>query len=193
MVHQKAGSFKGTRVRVQRVRDARFFTGWTLNLDRRAVVVRIPSTDDLRDGDDVFVQVFGAGQDLSAPAVCRNVGDDWARFDFACDPRKTESTEEVRLSGAGVVGTLRNCWGTVDFEVLDVSPGGVGGVVPYELMKGDELEIALLTPTGPVEAQGTVRYCRPEPCQGGFRIGFSIRIDDRTMLGRWRRVFLHAA
>lgn len=193
MPSPRCGSFKGTRVRVQRVRDARFFSGWTLDLDRKAVVVRISALDDLRDGDDVFVHVYGSGQDLSAAAVCMKVGDDWARFDFASEPRKTDATEDVRLSGAGVVGTIRHCWGTVDFEVLDVSPRGLGGVVPFELMRGDELKIELHTPTGPVEAQGTVRYCRPDPALGGYRIGFSIRIEDRTMHGRWRRVFLHVA
>lgn len=186
-------AFSGTRVRFQRVHDARFFGGWTVWFDGSNIVVRVGLNPAFEVGEVFFFQIYGSEKCSLFPAECVGADRDHAKFKVMKRPRQVENSEDVRLYNTNVQCTIDGEFGRQRVEVVDISPKGVGIHMSKESAKGDVVTLHLETENGPVTAIGTVRNCRPCSSGYGFRVGFVLSISDRSMQGRWKNQFFDVA
>lgn len=183
----------GTRVRLQRVRDAKFFGGWTVSNDEAHFVVKLSSGHGIEVGERFFFQVYSSKKCLVFPGDCVKVGNDIVHFTIQGRPRILDSNEEVRLRASHIRCAIKTVDSDRLVEVLDISQEGIGISSPVQFANGEELNLVLEFSDGQVKAIGEVRNCRKQPDGFGFRVGMTITIADRSMQGRWRNQFFEAA
>lgn len=185
-------SHRGTRVRLQRVRDAKFFGGWTVDYDGRQILIDSVQASEMKEGDSFLVQMFGKENKTMYSAVCTSLGLTWACFDVQGTTRPFVVNEDVRLR-IHLFGKLTFNGFIYDVDVLDVGPNGVGIIAPLELHKGDWIDLALETPAGRVQMTGKVRYCLATESALCHRVGLQTEISDRVQRGWWKELFLDVA
>lgn len=185
--------YEGTRIRLQRITDAKFFVGWTLVFDKTNLVVQFQPNSQVEVGDLFYCQLQGPKKINLFHAQCTSTESSVVRMHLTTRPKIMECTQDVRIRPSKMTCLLQSAFGSSPVDVLDISPSGIAILAPFAFESSDETEIMLDTPTGPVEAIGTVIYCRSNPNELSFRIGFSLRIPDRAMQGRWKNLFFEVA
>ncbi|MBS1724585.1 MAG: PilZ domain-containing protein [Armatimonadetes bacterium] len=177
---------------MQRVRDARFFGGWTVDYNGRQIVVDTVHAQDLQEGDQFLIQMYGKEDKTMYSAVCTSLGRDWAKFDVQDSPRPFLVQEDVRLR-LQLFAKLTHEGFTYEVDVMDVGPNGVGVCGPLDLQKGDTVELAVDTPSGQVDMVGKVRYCIDSGSPFCHRIGLQTEISDRLQKSWWKDLFRDVA
>lgn len=182
--------FIGTRVRLQRLGDGKFFTGWLQDLTPSNCRVDCKESERLAGGDEFLVQVFGNGYTAIFKTVLNATGDNQVILDMHGNVRVLEANEQARIAVSDVKAMVRVGHESFETNVLDVSVGGVGIHSDRAIERGLQIEIAMDSPHGPVAAIGTVRYCRTDPeCPPLHRVGIQLETMSRVDGARWRRMF----
>jgi hypothetical protein len=178
------------RTRLQRLKDAKFFTGWVTDFDEQEVKVRLGTDEACEPGDYYLLEIFGPLSDAVLQARVRMAFDNQAYFTIHGTINYRPATENARLRITGITATLTYPDFEVEGRVLDISHNGVGMVVRKALVQKSKAKIRLQTPRGEINAEGEIRYCRAESNgSGNFRVG--IRLGDLARLekARWQRLF----
>lgn len=178
----------GTRVRIQRLYDAKYFGGWVISASPPVVAVRMGDPGDLGPGDECVLQIYG-----QAPVVfhaqCLTSQKGSASFEMTSQPIEVPVSEQVRVA---VHGLLALCFVSRKMhrvEVLDLGQGGVAMLFDREVMTGQDVMVELETDEGRVRLIGETRYCRPERGTLGYRVGLKITSMDAESREVWDRVF----
>lgn len=161
--------------------------------DRSYIVVQAHSCENIQAGDSFYCQLNGPRKISLFHAECLSNQGSLVRLHLTTRPKVVESLEDVRVRPRGLQCLMRAAFGNSPVDVLDISPSGMAISAPFVFDKGDKTEISLQTPTGEVEAIGTVVYSRPIEASGLYRIGFKLEIPNRAMQGRWKNVFFEVA
>ena len=209
----------GTRVRYQRLSDARFFSGWVQSFRGGLVVVRSRNDVALLKGDEFLFHIYG--QEAIAVFVGKFTGNDDLEvmrtadfqymassqtqiitvkeldfeFEVTSQVRQHASSGDFRLSVSSMTAQIRiDEENTFEVSVLDISDKGIGMLSQNNLNRGDLVTVDLFTPAGLVTAPAEVRYCRPEIGVTGFyRLGLRILELERAALQRWKQALEEAA
>lgn len=189
----KNKAYSGTRVRFQRVQDARFFGGWTVWFDGSHIVVKVGLEHRIEVGELFYFQAYGVDKCALFPAECSACDQGQVTFKVLKRAREVLNSEQVRLTNPSVTCTVCGEMGGQYLEVIDISPDGIGVAAPFNLAKGECIDVSLETPNGVVAAKATVQNCRATGSGYGYRIGLSLKIADRSMQGRWRNLFFEVA
>lgn len=184
--------FRHCRARYQRLRDAKFGSGWVVKFTEGELVIRLNSSDPSPLGSRCFVEVFGTTRDallfgtadsgtlgpFEGP-VARFVPD--ARIGFRA------SMGEARYVVEGVLGAASVEDEKVQVTVLDVSGTGLAVLSPRQFERGQHLALHVLTPFGETWLDAEVRYSRKDRSQENvYRTGLKILKMDRLDAARWR-------
>jgi hypothetical protein len=178
------------RTRLQRVRDAKFFTGWITEFDEHEVKVRLGTIDTFEPGDHYLIEVFGPEVDAILQARVRMAFDNQAYFTVHGAVNYRPATENARLKVTGITGHLLFPDFDVEGKVIDISQNGIGMLVRKALPQKSHMQVRLLTPRGEINAEGEIRYCRAETNGSGtYRVGIQLGSLGRLERARWQRLF----
>jgi hypothetical protein len=198
-------NFAHQRARLQRLSDARFFSGWLFSGNAERLEMVVQGASAIAHGDAFFCHLSGGDQDAYFTAAVEATGAATPSAELGGEARlcrlkvlgKIEyrgSVEEVRRLAQGVSIRLLTPSGRLETAVADVSPSGVGVLVAQELPKGAEVDLELDLPTGSFRCSGKVIYCRKlKGLTGFYRVGFSLGQLDRLNRNHWNRLFSQVA
>lgn len=178
------GEFVGGRVRLQRVRDARFFTGW---LESAAGdLVSVASTEPLpaEQGDEFSIHLYGRCHE--ALMAARFVGSH-------AEPRRMPghpfvargtlrkegriqllpSTEAARFIAEGACATISYADQILPTSVLDYSSHGISVVSERQLPVRFTVDVLLFFSGARIDCVASVCYSRPL-ADGTFRSGLRL-------------------
>lgn len=178
-----------TRVRLQRLSDAKFFSGWVKEFTRTDLVVRMGSLAPMAGGDVFMVQVHGPTFTALFKAVLRSAAEKDLCFTIPEPVRFLKASEQVRVSVVGVSALVTASNRAFESMVVDLSTTGAGLLATRELKKGEIVRVMFTTPVGEIECGAEVRYCKPDSIDdGSFRVGLQLEQMGRIERARWNRL-----
>jgi hypothetical protein len=178
------------RTRLQRIKDAKFFSGWVNDFDEQEVRVRLSATGECEPGDRFLVEIFGAETIAMFQATITMAFDNQAYLSVFGPVQYRRSTENARLCVTGMFGTITADNVEIEARVADISRAGVGLILRKSVTRKAVVHLKLATPAGEVTGEGEVRYCRPDPSgNGSFRAGILLSELGRLEKARWLRLF----
>jgi hypothetical protein len=188
-INVREAGYKDTRVRLQRIADARFFSGWIVEMSNKDASILLNDLETMEVGDIVVGEVSGRENRALFDAQVTKTLQDVTHFDFRRTPRYEPSRENPRTLVRNVSGMLSFQGEDVDVSVLDVSVGGIGFLTYAPLPVGSLVKFCLETPHGPVKVSGEVRYCRSDAHRFGlYRAGALITELGRLDRARWNKM-----
>jgi hypothetical protein len=189
MSNGKSG-FANVRVRLQRLKDARFFSGWVSDFDERDLRIRLSSSGQSEVGDRFLVEIFGAETVAICQASVTMAFDTQANLTVLGPVQYRHSTESSRLAVTSMFGTVTTQDDEIEARIADISRTGVGLILRKSLTRKTSVKLKLCTPAGEILADGEVRYSRPDTSgNGSFRAGIRLMEMGRLEKARWIRLF----
>jgi hypothetical protein len=183
-------AFSNMRTRLQRLKDAKFFSGWVASFDEQEARIRLSTGHVCETGDRFLVEIFGPETIATFEAAATMAFDEHAFLSVIQPIRYRRATEHARVCVTGMIGVI-NCDGNeYEARVADISRAGVGLIVRRPLPRKSGVMLKLVTPAGEISGEGEVRYCRPDPSgDGTFRAGVRLGELSRLEKARWLRLF----
>ena len=189
MFASSADTFTNTRARLQRLSDARFFSGWVAGALGNHLSVRLAPGSELVLKDRVFVSLASAEFGATFHAEVTGVMPSETSLMIEGTPKYGPATEDVRYCTASMAGCLASGSKRYPIEIGDISSKGLGGHVETEIARGTQVRFDIDGLYGQVGGTAEVRYCRADPVQPGrFRIGLLIIEVGRIDQARWGRM-----
>lgn len=173
--------FIGTRARLQRLSDMKFYSGWVQEISHIEAVLRLKaSTVPVLVGDEFSIEV--SGKENTAVLIAGAVGVQGAvvRLQVIRGPALLPAKESARLSLIGYPGKMRCEGADVSFTLADHSEKGLGILVCGDVPRDAEAQFEVVTPLGRVFGKGIVRYCRTDTdSPDRKRVGIELTEMDR--------------
>jgi hypothetical protein len=177
------------RTRLQRLSDAKFFSGWVTDLDDTELRVRLNVSGECEPGDQFLVEIFGNEVNASFKAGLSVSFDNQAYLTILSPIQHRAATESARLSVSDMFGNVTTDETEVDVRVVDISRQGMGIIVRIPLTKGSQIRYKVISPVGELHGQAQVRYCRLDPTGNGlYRVGLRILDLTRVEQAKWHRL-----
>lgn len=185
------GHIVGSRVRVQRVSDARLFSGWVDTAAGHLVHLALSQNDDLKVGDAIFCEAhtFSARVNFRANVERIQPMGETSRFVIRLCSGITVAAgaENPRFRVPSTLLKIEQENGPLEGRILDISVTGIGTNLDAGLDRGSKVRGQIATMYGTVEAEFEVRYCRPLSESDEFRAGLQITSMDRDSASTWVR------
>jgi hypothetical protein len=183
-------TFSNTRVRLQRLGDAKFFTGWMKELTNISAQVTCKGGSKIESGDKFFVECHGKDKLASFQAVVDfGRGQDLV-LSVTSQITYRAASESARVVVPGITGVANHNGLAFDFELIDVSENGMGVITSHPVSREERVTFYLVTPVGDIEGSGEVRYSKPDAdAFGRHRLGFAMEPLDRLAQARWRQLY----
>jgi hypothetical protein len=208
MARISPADFIGTRVRFQRLTDARLFNGWLD--DFRGNVLAVQTVEDLADdvGAKFSFEAFGLGvtaifearlaliaqrpavQDVTDGSLAVARLDGWSTLHFKVEGslRCVTSEESFRVRVQDMNATLVSRDGEEQVRLIDVGPMGFGAATSQPYEPGSLVGFVVHTGSGRVVGQAEIRYCRETTgADGPYRVGAQLARMPRLDGPRWER------
>lgn len=208
--HFGNAALSNTRARVQRLSDAKLFSGWARQVNRVVFSLQIVSPQQLRVGDKLHVSLFGDRVEARLPAKVVEVGPGDPDVAFSADRNHRgpilifeamcEIAGEITLAECAapprflVDGALVSVSGEdvtcEDCRVLDVSPLGFSFLGALHRRKGDDLAVRIFAHGQLIQGEVEVRNCLPNLVRDGeYRLGVRLKEMNRVDALRWREFY----
>jgi len=179
--------FRGARARLQRYTDAKFFSGWVVDITPAQIILQIDRIEDLIPEDSLSIEIHGLRHTIVFSAAFESPISG-SNYIF-----RIVGTQLVRGSDAGARYQVRNYEAMVfhgamaiEGSVDNVSETGMGLRVRGDIPKGSRIRIQVLLPRGEMEVEGTVVHAAAMDLSGlDFRLGVRLEIEDRISKARW--------
>ncbi len=183
-------AFANTRTRIQRMRDARFFSGWMKDLSNVSARVALKGCPAIEVGEKFMVECHGKEKIAMFQAELSGISGEDAVLSVIGQVTYRPTSESARVTVHSVTGTIKFDGMSTEVEVVDVSENGMGLISAQSLTRGEIVEAILCSPCGEICCAGEVRYCKPDPDQfGKFRVGLALEPLDRLAGARWKRLY----
>lgn len=182
-------SYVNVRVRLQRLPDAKFFSGWVRMMSETEMVVDFQGNDWFDAGTKFFVSVNGVETAALFPAELVSQSTGFMNLKILKEIKYVQPTEEARRQVLGLSGVIKLEGTEIDIIVTDVSSKGLGGLIEGAISKGSIVDLNLQTQFGEVTIKAEVRYCRQESKESvRHRVGLRITQMGRIETARWLRL-----
>lgn len=181
-------SFIRTRTRMQRLSDAKLFSGWVVSMSPYEVVVRVNDQNFTKLDDRIFVQAFGDKVTGTFTGRVVSTRNQTVTLAFETSLKTIKANEELRLKTDLMLGEIDAAGFKLEFQLVDISSSGLGVITKLPLVKGGTVRFSVMVDGSELASEAEVRYCRPiESDQGQFRVGLKIKDPDRVCQARWHR------
>ncbi len=199
--------FVGTRVRLQRLSDAKMFSGWIESFVGESLRINLSTDKPIAAGEAFHLQGVGPTGSMTCQChVIESAGLDASRIVSSrataqkLSPQTRVSLkvssainvvpakEEVRHRISDVIFAIWHEDEQITAMAVDGSHGGVGAICKHAMPSGKTCKIAIPTDFGEVTGNATLRYCRPIPGDEElYRLGFMFEDLDRINRSKWER------
>ncbi len=184
----------GTRLRMQRLKDARLFSGWVDTAVGGMVHVSLGSDEPIEEGDNFFCEGLTFTHRLSFKAfVERSLGNGkGARYmlRLTAPPVMTTSQEHPRYRVPPLAVTLTAGEEVCQGFLEDVCIAGLGVMSPIRFDKGMLVNVDIPEPVGPMRLTAQVRYFRNLGENEDVQLGLQIFGMERESAQKWVQ-FVH--
>jgi len=178
--------FRKTRARVTRMRDAKQFNGWTVDVSGANVIIHFDEPIEMAPGEAIMFELVGSKRTVMGQGKLQVTMNQDMIIALQGDPKIIPSTEQLRVMVKHWPITLVNEVGSMDVFAVDAAPEGVGFVTTVEYKRGEKVSLDILSDKGSVKATGEIRYCRKTRASyTEYRVGVQLTFDDRIMRARW--------
>ncbi len=186
MGSKNRSSFVNTRARLQRLSDAKFFSGWVHVLTHNEVVLELTCNDTCSIGDVFGVQAHGRDRTASMTARVVSIDGNEITMTLLDRIRMLAQSENARFYVADLTGVVRGPELEEEVTLIDVSTGGAAFTSPKAIERGKTVELELAVASWLVKLPAEIRYCRPEKDGSSyFRVGVTLLSLDRLDRARW--------
>ena len=186
---ERQESFVNVRVRIQRLSDAKFYSGWCRQFTDTDVILDITGGEQFEMGSTFFVTINGVETAASFPAEVVIQQPGYLKLRVLNEVRYGKIMEEARRAVMGLSGVIHLEDIEVDIQINDVSAKGFGGTIEGVLPKGTIVRFSLECQFGTIGGSAEVRYCRPETKEAlRHRVGLKIEQMGRIESARWMRL-----
>ena len=181
-------TFVNNRVRMQRLSDAKLFSGWVSSISKRHAIVQVSTILEVSAGDRFRFEVVGKGATALFEGRLEMASGTILVFGVTTSIRAFPSKEDARARTRCLSALVYRLAGSeskeisgdaIEAQVVDISANGVGLLSQIQFAKGDRLHLEI--DQARARCEGEVRYCRSE--EVGFRIGIRITQTDRLSQG----------
>ncbi len=186
-----SAQYVGTRLRVQRRRDAKLFSGWIRTIETKRVVLQLNEAATWAEGERATLIANDACREALCPAVCVQPLPPEFEFLIEGDIRYSAAKEAKRVLVGSRTGVLALPGETHRVTILDASETGVGIELDKRLERGTMASLAVERAFGDIRLVVEVRYCRSLPDTNRFRAGLWIRFADRLSGEHWQKLVAH--
>lgn len=177
---------QGTRARMQRLRDAKFFSGWVVKASSDLLEIQVANSSVLSAGDRFSVEVNGKVKAMAFECELKSQKDTLITLIVCSGPRPIPSSEPPRIKKSGVSARVSHGQKVHETSVLDVSESGVGFSSLEEIPKGTEVSMLVVSGNLQLLIAGVTTYDRADTSQPGrHRIGVQIKGLDRQTENQW--------
>ncbi len=185
----------GTRCRLQRISDLKFFSGWVRQVTVDRIKVELKGKPIVATQDRFNVEASIEHATVSFPCDAIDVHGNMLTLDISGEPTLSTPGQEARYQANGITVSVHRGDGTpVQAEAVDISANGLGILTYDEVPRFAKTRLAVRGPFAAVECVGMVRYCRQDTVErDAYRIGFEIQFEDRLSKAMWLRLVLGAS
>lgn len=188
-IGERKESFVNVRVRLQRLSDAKFFSGWVRTFSDSEIVIDFPNQDVFERGMKFFVTINGVQTAAVVQATLANQSPGFITLRYDGGLRFLNPTEPARRLVTGLTGVIKLDEAEIEMQVSDVSTKGFGAVIDGSITRGSIVDIEIDTQFGNIVAKAEVRYCRQDTKDSlKHRIGMQLTQMGRIENARWSRL-----
>lgn len=185
--------FFNTRTRFQRVKDAKLFSGWVRSFTGNNLIVTTSREENISPGEEFVFQVQGPGTIAMFTAVLKLAFGQELTLELASQVKFVKSAQGMRLLVEGMTGQLLYEGTELDVTIIDLSEGGAGVLTDGPLEKGAGIELRIDSPQGRVDCAGEIIYCRKLAFSYQYRVGMTVKPQNRVDVARWQRLLMSEA
>ncbi|HLP00345.1 MAG TPA: PilZ domain-containing protein [Fimbriimonas sp.] len=182
-------SFVNVRVRMQRLSDAKFYSGWLRSMSESEVVIDFAGSEVFEPDTKFFLSINGVNSAAVVQTQLASQTPGFLNLRYDGQVKYLNPSEQARRLVTGLTGVIEIAGGEIDMQITDVSVKGFGALIEGVILKGSIVTIQIDTQFGNVTAQAEIRYCRQDSKDSmRHRVGFQITQIGRIENARWGRL-----
>ncbi len=184
---------RGSRCRLQRLRDLKFFAGWIKSANLNELVVEIRGEAPLLPSDQFHLEAALDASKISLPCTLSRKELSTCWLEVTGIPTLTSPGQEPRYRANEVSVTVKLGHNFIEADAIDISQSGIGIRSETAIPSLTQVKITAQGRCATVTGIGLVRYCRPDPeDRSYFRIGIQIEFENKLTRALWQRLVLSA-
>jgi len=181
----------GTRCRLQRHRDLKFFSGWVEAHKDDLIVVVAKDTSPMSVGERYRFEAAADRAAIGFDAILVSKDLQILRMQPTSDVHVNTPGQEPRYRVEGMTVEIHGPDGESEGDVVDISLSGAGLLSFDSIQRFAKVRVVIRHSAHAIESIGHVRYCRPNPdLKGTYRIGLQLNFEDRLTKAMWSRIVL---
>ena len=182
------------RARLQRLKDAKTFSGWVEDLRDGCVILRMKNPTLHELNDLYMIEIHGLDRSAQFKACLLEYTEDAVVLGIPEGIKFYAPRENARVYLKERPAQLELDGLPIPAMVEDVSKEGLGLIVQHQIPRSSLVSVKMESDGGSINLKAEVRYCKTDPdLIGSFRVGLLIKEMDRLSSARWVRFFELAA
>lgn len=183
-----------TRVRLNRLRDAKIFSGRLVRIEQSKAWMVLNEPHLVKLQDTFMVEVHGPSTKVLFGVRFEAAEDEGFLFEVGKEIRYLPASEAARIAVEGFDAVVRwsDAYGNYEYKghLLDISKEGLGFAMLEEVSPGTTVQITVTKRHETYVLKGTVRYCRElNDGLGHCRVGVRLIHEERIPSARWMALF----
>lgn len=180
---------RGTRCRLQRLRDLKFLAGWVREVAPTQLQIELKDNVLVEVGDKFNVEASIDMATVGLPCEVTAVKNENLTLAITGDALLTTPGQEARYQAEGISVSVHSEGRQIQSEAVDISANGLGILTFDQMQRFAKVRLAVRGSSAAVECIGVVKYCRADTFEkDAFRIGFEIQFEDRLSRAMWMRL-----
>ncbi len=189
-IRESFKKLKRCRVRAQRVRDGKIFSGRLDSISNVEATMRLEGSQSLLPGDEISVEIHGPMMKVLHRARVKVNSKNRITVEVLGEMRSTKTTESARIDVEDVMAKVHFDDMVMIASVFDVSREGLAIKLSDAVPPGKMLQIDFQYDNITVQLYGVVRYCRElNDGLGHTRIGIQLHHKSRLTSAKWFTYF----
>lgn len=185
---------RGTRCRLQRLRDLKFLAGWVREVAPTQLKIELKSNIAVEVGDKFNVEASIDKATVGLPCEVTAVKGEHLTLSITGDALLTTPGQEARYQADGITVSVHGGGKEIQAEAVDISANGLGILTFDQMQRFAKFRLAVRGSSAAAECIGVVKYCRADTVyKDAFRIGFEIEFEDRLSKMMWLRLVQSAS
>ncbi|MBC8066190.1 MAG: PilZ domain-containing protein [Chlorobia bacterium] len=180
---------RGTRCRLQRLTDLKFFSGWIRSVASKQVEVELKDSIAVEVGNRFNLEAAVDMANVGLPCILTRAAGASLQLSVVGEPVFSTPGQEARYRAEGISVSISGSDLSVLAQAVDVSASGIGVLVRDQIPRFARVRLMVQAQSTYFECAGLVRYCRPDAeSQSMYRVGFQVEFDDRLSRAMWLRL-----
>lgn len=180
---------RGTRCRLQRLTDLKFFSGWIKSVASKQVEIELKDSIAVEVGDRFNLEAAVDMANVGLPCMLVRAAGASLHLSVVGDPVFSTPGQEARYRASEITVTISGIGMPIKAQAVDLSASGIGISTKTQIPRFARVRLMVQAHSAYFECMGLVRYCRPDTeSKDMYRVGFQVEFDDRLSRAMWLRL-----